>query len=149
MPTWIHDRARRLQRKNPELPESQAFAIATQQAHAAGKSPKGYGTAEGRRVAKEKYDMPKSHYQKTAGLSEGALAAFLDELSQIEKEAGWFGNKVVLPLAIAGSLGGGIKAVQHVASKVAPAAAVAKAPAVAKGMAGLTQNAKQVREFLP
>lgn len=65
MPKWIHDRARHIQAKNPEMPESQAFAIATQQAHAVGKSPKGYGTSEGRREAKSKYDSP-SDDKKTA-----------------------------------------------------------------------------------
>lgn len=47
------------------MPESQAFAIATQQSHAIGKSPKGYGTSEGRREAKKKYDTP-SDDKKTA-----------------------------------------------------------------------------------
>lgn len=41
------------------MPKSQAFAIATQQAHAIGKSPKGFGTAEGRHKAKRKYRTPK------------------------------------------------------------------------------------------
>lgn len=58
MPAFIHDRARHIQAKNPAMPESQAFAIATQQSHALGKSPKGYGTAEGRQEAKKKYDTP-------------------------------------------------------------------------------------------
>lgn len=40
------------------MPDSTAFAIATQQAHATGKSPKSYGTSEGRREAKEKYRTP-------------------------------------------------------------------------------------------
>lgn len=40
------------------MPESQAFAIATQQSHALGKSPKGYGTARGKREAKAKYESP-------------------------------------------------------------------------------------------
>lgn len=66
MPKWIHDRAKRLLDHNPSMPEGEAFAIATQQAHAVGKSPKGYGTAEGREVAREKYDTPKDD-QKTAG----------------------------------------------------------------------------------
>lgn len=41
--------------RNPSMSESEAWAIATQQSHALGKSPKGYGTDEGKRVAKEKY----------------------------------------------------------------------------------------------
>lgn len=47
------------------MPEGEAFAIATQQSHAVGKSPKGYGTSEGRHKAKAKYDSP-SDDKKTA-----------------------------------------------------------------------------------
>jgi uncharacterized protein DUF5661 len=65
MPEWMHRRAEHLLSKNPSMPKSEAFAIATQQMHALGKSPKGYGTAEGRREAKVKYDTP-SDDQKTA-----------------------------------------------------------------------------------
>lgn len=79
MPQWIHDRAKRLQEKNPDMPESKAWAIATQQSHALGKSPKGYGTAEGKRVAKKKYDTPGDD-QKTASV---LLFAFGDELEKI------------------------------------------------------------------
>lgn len=59
MPEWIHERAKHISAKNPSMPESEAWAIATQQSHALGKSPKGYGTAKGKRVAKQKYDTPK------------------------------------------------------------------------------------------
>ncbi len=100
MPKWIHDRARHLQAKNPEMPESQAFAIATQQSHAVGKSPKGYGTAEGRREAKAKYDTPSDdkktadprgvgrEFEKDSGKSKIArllpfLDGFIDELTKI------------------------------------------------------------------
>lgn len=65
MPQWIHDRARHIQAKNPGMNESTAFAIATQQAHATGKSPKGYGTSEGRKRAKTKYTTPRDD-MKTA-----------------------------------------------------------------------------------
>lgn len=65
MPRWIHSRAEHLLAKNPDMSKSQAFAIATQQSHAAGKTPKGYGTAEGKSVAKEKFDKPKKEYEKT------------------------------------------------------------------------------------
>lgn len=65
MPQWIHDRARHIQAKNPGMKESTSFAIATQQAHAVGKSPEGYGTPEGKREAKAKYDTPKDD-KKTA-----------------------------------------------------------------------------------
>jgi len=59
MPEWIHNRAEHISAKNPSMPKSQAFAIATQQSHAVGKTPKGYGTAEGRHVAKAKFSTPK------------------------------------------------------------------------------------------
>jgi len=148
MPQWIHQRAKRIQKDNPSMPESEAFAIATQQSHAGGHSPKGYGTAEGRKTARKKYDGPRSGYQKTAGLTEVTVGAFLDELANIEKEAGWFSNKLILPAALAAGLGGGAKVVQHIAAK-APTAITAKAPTVAKGMGGLSNAAKEIREFMP
>jgi len=58
MPAWMHARAEHILAKNPSMPKSEAFAIATQQSHALGKTPKSYGTAEGKSVAKEKYDTP-------------------------------------------------------------------------------------------
>jgi hypothetical protein len=66
MPKWIHDRARHLRNKNPEMSESQSFAIATQQAHASGKSPKKYGTVQGRVEANQKYDRPAGAYEQKA-----------------------------------------------------------------------------------
>lgn len=81
MPKWIHERAEHLLAKNPKMPESEAWALATQQSHALGKSPKGYGTAKGRRVAKKKYDTPEDD-QKTA-MNQVALEAFFDELQKI------------------------------------------------------------------
>jgi hypothetical protein len=73
------------------MPKSESFAIATQQAHAAGKSPKGYGTSEGRREAKQKYDSPKGAYKKTADPSHKSKTAsslalwkgFADEIQKI------------------------------------------------------------------
>lgn len=65
MPAWVHDRAQHLLAKNPSMDKSQAFAIATQQGHSLGKTPKGYGTKAGRREAKGKYDKPKKEYVKT------------------------------------------------------------------------------------
>jgi hypothetical protein len=65
MPQWIHNRAEHLLAKNPSMDESEAFAIATQQSHSLGKSPKGYGTAAGRKKAKAKFDKPKKEYVKT------------------------------------------------------------------------------------
>lgn len=58
MPKWMHDRAEHILAKNPDMPKSQAFAIATQQSHALGKSPKSYGTLKGREEAKAKYKTP-------------------------------------------------------------------------------------------
>jgi len=84
MPAWIHDRAKRIQEENPKMPESEAWAIATQQSHATGHTPKGYGTATGKRAAKRKYDGPKNSYQKTASVQ---IAAFLDELEKIGANA--------------------------------------------------------------
>lgn len=66
--------------RNPSMPKSEAFAIATQQMHAAGKSPKGYGTAEGRSTAKAKYDEPKSHYTQTADPEKTAGRVFVGNL---------------------------------------------------------------------
>lgn len=94
MPKWIHDRAQHIRQKNPGMPESQAWAIATQQSHAAGKTPVGYGTSEGRKTAKKKYDKPKKSYTQTADPSSknktstidlSLLKGFSDEM---KKEAG-------------------------------------------------------------
>lgn len=73
---WVHDRAHRIMEKGktlekygPERGKQVAYAIATQQAHKLGKTPKkkgGYGTSEGRAVAKAKYDQPSKSYKKTA-----------------------------------------------------------------------------------
>jgi hypothetical protein len=67
---WIHDRAHRIMEDNPETKKEVAYAIATQQAHKVGKSPKGFRTPQGVHDAKQKYDEPKSEYQKTASESE-------------------------------------------------------------------------------
>jgi len=66
---WIHDRAHHIMGKNPDMDKSQAYAISTQQAHAVKKSPKGFRTTEGIRVAKRKYDDPK-HMKKSAESSD-------------------------------------------------------------------------------
>jgi hypothetical protein len=96
MPQWIHDRAKHLRAKNPDMPESQSWAIATQQAYAAGKAPKSYGTKEGRHEAKQKYDEPKkgyeqkadpSHKSKTSGLRLDVWMGFADELQKIAAAA--------------------------------------------------------------
>jgi hypothetical protein len=60
MPRWIHSRAKHILAKNPDMEKGTAFAIATQQAHATGKTPKDYGTVEGESKAKDKYQNPGS-----------------------------------------------------------------------------------------
>jgi hypothetical protein len=104
MPAWMHERAEHILAKNPSMPKSEAFAIATQQMHSLGKGPKSYGTAEGKRTAKAKYDTPKDD-KKTANpgnlksekmekkaMNRVSVEAFFDELEQIKlaqaKEAG-------------------------------------------------------------
>lgn len=93
MPKWIHDRADHIRAKNPGMPKSESFAIATQQAHASGNTPKNFGTPEGKREAKQKYDKPKSEYTQTADPSSKSktssslafLKGFSDELQKIAK----------------------------------------------------------------
>lgn len=104
MPAWIHDRAAHILAKNPSMPKSEAFAIATQQGHATGKTPKGYGTSKGKSESKQKYDSPKS-YKKTpnpgnlktpklpartkrAHVNAIQFSAFGQELKSILKQAG-------------------------------------------------------------
>lgn len=88
MPAWIHDRADHIRSKNPDMSKSESFAIATQQAHKLGKTPKGYGTSAGKKKAKMKYDKPKKEYRKTAsifdGFFKGAMEDPLDNLSPVE-----------------------------------------------------------------
>ena len=75
---WIHDRAEHILRKNEDMDagsqadKSRAYAIATQQAHKLGKTPKRgagprgmYGTPQGKEDARAKYDKPKGEYVKT------------------------------------------------------------------------------------
>jgi len=53
---------------NPGMPKDVAYPIAVQQGHKVGKTPKDFRTAQGVREAKQKYDEPKSEYQKSAGI---------------------------------------------------------------------------------
>ena len=96
MPQWIHDRASHIRAENPSMPESESWAIATQQSHSLGKSPKGYGTAQGRATAKNKYNTPRDDekaakgHDKEAGIFH-ALAPLTqpvqdDRIRQIVKE---------------------------------------------------------------
>ena len=111
--SWIAHRAKRIMTEG-DAPKQVAYALATMQAHKIDKSPKDFKTEKGVREAKQKYDAPKSTYQKTA-----MLTAFFDELDQMEKDGmGWFGKKVITPLAIAGGLaGGGAKLMSHMGAK--------------------------------
>ena len=93
MPQWIHQRAQHLMRKNPSMPESMAWGLATQQSHATGHTPKSYGTKEGRQVAKKKYDEPKKDYVQTADPKTKTSAValyqgFSDEMKKIAAVAG-------------------------------------------------------------
>lgn len=100
MPRWIHARAKHLLAKNPDMSKSQAFAIATQQAHASGKTPKKFGTKKGKQEAKAKFDKPKKEYEKRpnpGSLKSPKLAAMRDEL---EKQA-------LHPAALGAALAGG------------------------------------------
>lgn len=85
MPAWIEQRAARIRHKNPDMPESQSWAIATQQAYKMGKTPKGYGTKSGKREARMKYGRPRREYQKTASVQ---MAAFSDEFVKIARSLG-------------------------------------------------------------
>ena len=87
----MHDRAHHIMEKNPSMPKSEAFAIATQQSHATGHTPEGYGTAKGKAKAKRKYDHP-SQYEETAdpgskskssSMNLAVLMGFSDELQKI------------------------------------------------------------------
>ncbi|MCA8939757.1 MAG: hypothetical protein KDB07_08120 [Planctomycetes bacterium] len=83
---WIHDRAHHILDKNEDLQskgqegKSIAYALATQQAHRVGKSPKGFRTSEGVQEAHQKYPKPKSEYKKTAAMAE-AIRDYLDKES--------------------------------------------------------------------
>lgn len=89
MPEFIHERAKEIMKSTkdqygPEKGKQIAFALATQQSHAIGKSPKTwhgkpFGTPEGRREAKEKYDEP-SKMQKAAGPDDPSLWAYIQHL---------------------------------------------------------------------
>lgn len=101
MPEWMHNRAEHILAKNPSMPKSEAFAIATQQMHALGKGPKGYGTEEGRAKAKAKFNTPKDDVKtsnpgslRSPKMKKTSAAAYacLDELQKIaaeEKDSGW------------------------------------------------------------
>lgn len=66
MPKWVEDRKDHLMKKNPDMSETTAWALATQQGRAAGKVEKSYGTSKGKKKAKKKYKKPQSAYEKKA-----------------------------------------------------------------------------------
>lgn len=84
---WIHDRANRILSKNEDLQskgregKSIAYALATQQAHRVGKSPKKHRTAQGVQEAKQKYNKPKGEYKKTAADLADAITAYVEKES--------------------------------------------------------------------
>lgn len=88
MPKWIDDRKKHILKNNPDMGESQAWAIATQQAYAAGKAPKHYGTKKWRKKAKKKYDTKMNKKNKTASVIDTliVLANKLDSVGS-SKEA--------------------------------------------------------------
>lgn len=91
MPEWIHNRAEHLLAKNPDMKKSTAFAVATQQSHALGKTPKGYGTPEGKHEAKQKFDTPKDDVKSAnpGHLESPKMASWkgpVDELTHVEYE---------------------------------------------------------------
>jgi len=99
VPKAIHDRAMHLlpsmkETYPPKKAKSVAFAVATQQAHAKGQAPKGFGTPQGKREAKAKFDKPKSEYKslKTGSLNYDLWRASQDALTRgtlgaMQKEA--------------------------------------------------------------
>lgn len=89
---WIHDRAHGImdkrksdliERYGEKKGKSIAYALATQQAHKVKKSPKGFRTSTGVRVAKAKLDRPLKEYKKTAGLTRQEKTAITNKSGAI------------------------------------------------------------------
>ena len=92
MPAFIHERAKHILAKNPEMETGLAFALATQQSHALGKSPKKFGTLKGRRTAKKKYDKPgKMTKAPNPGKLQTSKLAFIEALPVITGLASGYG----------------------------------------------------------
>ncbi len=85
MPRWLHARVEHILAKNPDMPVSEDFVIATSQGHALGKNPKNYGTAKGKREAKKVYSTPKDDVKSAnpGSLDSPKLAAMRDELAKM------------------------------------------------------------------
>lgn len=96
---WIHDRANHILSKNDGMDKSQAYAIATQQAHKVGKSPKRFRTTEGVRTAKRKHTLPTKLYKKTASDAsvQRALARLLKIAATIPAERSSTGKSYRVP----------------------------------------------------
>jgi len=105
MPAWLHNRAEHLLAKNPSMDKSTAFAIATQQSHKMGKSPKGYGTKQGKKSARAKYDKPRKEYVR--GANPGKLNS--PKLAEVTGEDVGIGAAGTLAGAGLGLLGAKLK----------------------------------------
>lgn len=131
MPQWIHDRAEHLMGKNPSMPKSMAFALATQQSHASGHTPKGYGTPEGKKTAKKKYSEPKSHYEQKADpeVKEAAIRikGFWDEIEKIAAAMGSAVKSIAMP---------GISPLKGSTTTMSNVAAATRRPSISKGVFG-------------
>jgi mannose-6-phosphate isomerase-like protein (cupin superfamily) len=154
---WIHDRAHRIMEKNPDADKGMAYAIATQQGHKVGKSPKGFRTKEGVREAKQKFSGPKKEYQKTAsdmerginallmsapvmgamtGAGAGALTAGKGRRGQGALRGGLAGGAAAIPAFVGAAQIPSLYGVPVLASPFAGGA-------VAGGLAGLTARKKR------
>jgi hypothetical protein len=147
MPAWIHSLAEHILAKNPSMPKGEAFAIATEQSHATGHTPKGYGTAAGKREAKRTYDTPKGDEQKAnpGGLRSPKMkhktaeavmwGGFFDEMEKIALSGG----------AITGGLRAAVKevpAATRAVGRVAGAAEHAAIPAATSHISGMRPAAR-------
>lgn len=143
MPEWMHNRAEHILAKNPSMPKSEAFAIATQQMHAGDHGPKGYGTAEGKRTAKAKFNTPKDDVQKSnpGGLESpkmkhAAVGALLyDVLTKIGFAASAYGGQPA-------QNGPGMKGQSQIPPFVAPPIEVKQAAIIPKGVRSFAKAVK-------
>lgn len=101
---WIHDRAHHIMGKNPDMEKGTAYAIATQQAHKVGKSPKKFRTSEGVSEAKRKFSMPKSAYKKTAMLS---MADEFTKIAKVSRKKRALTDMIPLVGMVGGGMAGG------------------------------------------
>jgi len=126
MPEWMHQRAEHILAKNPSMPKSEAFAIATQQMHSLGKSPKSYGTKGGRETAKAKYDTPKDDVKAAnpGNLESSKMASgFTAEYDAGGNLIGRKSREEELARLLAGSFGFAKKAIDHRLLAAAPGGA--------------------------